>query len=94
MHFWGNTQNFYFSWWYITYSYCWDLNSYGITKSVIGTITMLETGRQRNRGLIPGGVENFSETCRPHSGAHPPPYSMCSGGCFPGRKSNHKPTST
>jgi len=33
----------------------------------------------------------FSETWRPHSGAHPPSYSVCSGGCFPGRKSNHKP---
>ena len=32
----------------------------------------------------------FSETWRPHSGAHPPSYSLCSDG-FPGRKSNNKP---
>jgi hypothetical protein len=35
----------------------------------------------------------FSETCRPHSLAHPPSYSVCSGGYFPGRKSNDKPLS-
>jgi hypothetical protein len=33
----------------------------------------------------------FSETCRPRSGAHPPSCSVCSGSCFRGRKSNHKP---
>jgi hypothetical protein len=33
----------------------------------------------------------FSETCRPHCGVHSLSYSVCSGGCFPGRKSNHKP---
>ena len=33
----------------------------------------------------------FYETWRPHSGAHPSSYSVCSGCCFPSRKSNHKP---
>ena len=54
MHFVGNTQNFYFNRWYITYSYHWDLNGYGITKSVVSTIAMLGTGRHKNHGLIPG----------------------------------------
>lgn len=33
----------------------------------------------------------FSETCWPQSGAHPLSFSVCSGSCFSGRKSNHKP---